>query len=59
MRYPVSSSAYQGPSKWGTTYLDISTEQIRITLTDRGVIYIDPRSTRVVFTTRNGRRVDF
>ncbi len=57
--YPISSTAYHGPSRWGTTFLDISNDQIRITLTDRGLIQIDTRSNRIVFTTSRGRRVDF
>ncbi len=57
--YPISSTAYQGPSRWGTTFLDIGNDQIRITLTDRGVIQIDARSSRIVFTTSRGVRVDF
>jgi hypothetical protein len=57
--FPTSSANYQGPSRWGTTYLDISNDQIRITLTDGGQIQLDTRTPRVTFLTSFGRSVNF
>jgi len=57
--FPASSANYQGPSRWGTTYLDISNDQIRITLTDKGQIQLDTRTSRVTFLTSFGRTVNF
>ena len=57
--FPMSSAAYQGPSKWGTTFLDITGDHIRITLTDRGMIEIGTRDPRIVFRTSMGRAVTF
>jgi hypothetical protein len=57
--FPMSSAAFQGPSRWGTTSLDLAGDRLRIMLTDRGLIEIDTRTSGIVFRSSTGRSVTF
>jgi hypothetical protein len=57
--FPISSVTHEVRGTQGTTFIRVSGDQIRITLTDRGEIQVDSKSRAIVFKTSRGGTVTF